>query len=106
LLQAALLHDVGKAGHLGLWHRVVVVLLERFAPAMLWRLADEQPGSRGYPFFAYLNHPRWGAERAGEAGCDGLTVELIRRHHESMLTAGESEGNGLLVALQAADGRT
>jgi len=72
---------------------------------MLQRLVDDRPGSRGYPFFAYLNHPHWGAERATEAGCDSLTVELIRRHHEPLLATAESEVDRLLVALQAADGR-
>jgi len=105
LLQAALLHDVGKAGHLHLWHRVAVVLEERFAPAMLRRLADDRPGSLGYPFFAHLNHSQLGAERAREAGCDGLTVELIQLHHEPLSSAGESEADRLLAALQAADGQ-
>jgi len=105
LLQAALLHDVGKAGYLGLWHRVAVVLLERFAPGVLDRLMDDRPSSRGYPFFVHLNHSRWGAERAMEAGCDDLTVELISRHHESLPAGSESEGDRLLMALQAADDR-
>jgi len=105
LLRAALLHDVGKAGHLRLWHRVAVVLVEQFAPAMLHRLADDRPGSRGYPFFAHLNHPRLGAERAREAGCDWLTVDLIQRHHEPASAAGESERDRLSAALQAADRR-
>lgn len=105
LLQAALLHDVGKAAYLGLRQRMAVVLLERFAPTLLPQLVDDRSDSRGCPFFAYLNHPRWGAERAREVGCDELTVELIRRHHEPMPAVGESEGDRLLVALQAADGR-
>jgi hypothetical protein len=105
LFQAALLHDVGKARHLSLWYRAAIVLLEGFAPAVLQRLADDRPGRRGYPVFAYLNHPRWGAERATQAGCDSLTVELIRRHHEPLLASAEREADRLLVALQAADGR-
>jgi hypothetical protein len=105
LFQAALLHDVGKARYLSLWHRVAIVLLERFDPAMLGRLADDRPGSRGYPFSAYLGHPRWGAERARKAGCGRLTVELIKRHHDPLLASAESEADRLLVTLQAADGR-
>ncbi len=106
LFQAALLHDVGKARYLSLWHRVAVVLLEHIYPAMLRRLADDRPGSRGYPFFAYLNHPRWGAERAEKAGCNQLTVELIKRHHEPLQVPTESEADRLLVVLEAADGQT
>jgi hypothetical protein len=105
LLQAALLHDVGKAGHIGLWHRVAVVLLERLAPATLRRLMDDRRGSLGYPFFVHLNHPHWGAAKAREAGCDPLTVELIRRHHDPIPAAGECAEDRLLAALQAADGQ-
>ncbi len=105
LLRAALLHDVGKAGHLHLWHRVAVVLLERFAPRMLQWLADDRPGSWGYPFFIHLNHPRLGAQQAEKVGCDKLTVELIRRHHEPVSAVGDSGRDRLLAALQAADGQ-
>ena len=105
LLRAALLHDVGKAEHIGLPYRVAAVLLERFAPELLQRLAEDRPVSLGYPFFAHLNHARWGAERAVEAGSDWLSVELIRRHHEPLLSSAESETDRLLAALQAADGQ-
>lgn len=106
LFRAALLHDAGKAEHISLPYRVAAVLLERLAPALLLRLAEDRPGSLGYPFFAYLSHARWGAERAVEAGSDWLSVELIRRHHESLLSSAESEADRLLAALQAADGQT
>ena len=105
LLRAALLHDVGKARHLRLWHRVAIVLTEWFTPAMVRWLASERPGSWGYPFHVYLNHPQFGAEVAKEAGCDRLTTELIRRHHESESDVGESQGDRLLAVLQAADDR-
>lgn len=105
LLQAALLHDVGKGRHLHLWHRVAAVLLKRFTPQVLQWLADGRPSSWGYPFFVHLNHPRLGARQAERAGCDELTVELIRRHHEPLSAAGDSEVDQLLAALQAADGQ-
>jgi hypothetical protein len=105
LMRAALLHDVGKARHLSLWHRVGIVLLQQFAPAAFHRLADERPGSAGYPFFAHLNHPSWGAERAARARSESLTVEIIRRHHERLSSPASSEVDRLLAALQAADGQ-
>lgn len=105
LLRAALLHDVGKAGNIDLPYRVAAVLLERFAPELLQRLADDRLGSLGYPLFVYLNHARWGAEKAAEAGSDWLSVELIRRHHEPLPSSAESEADRLLTALQAADGQ-
>jgi putative nucleotidyltransferase with HDIG domain len=104
LLRAALLHDVGKAGQLRLWHRVAVVLLEALAPTMLRRLADDRPHSWRYPFFAHLHHARLGAERARATGCDALTVELIERHHQAPPIGDRSVADRLLAALQAADG--
>src|SRR5919201_4133382 len=44
LLQAALLHDVGKGGHLRLWHRVAGVLLEAIVPRLLERWANGVAG--------------------------------------------------------------
>ena len=36
-----------------------------------------------YPFWAYANHPKLGAELAAAAGCDPLAMTLIRRHQET-----------------------
>jgi len=105
LLRAALLHDVGKADSVSLWHRIAVVLLERFAPRVLHQLASDRPESWRYPFFAHLNHPSLGAQRVKETGGDRLTVELIRRHHQPVPAEGGSEVDRLLLALQDADGR-
>jgi len=105
LMQAALLHDVGKAeGHVHLWHRVTTVLLCAVSPQLLQRLALDQPNSWRYPFFVQLQHASLGAELAARAGSDARTVELIRWHHsapqESSLHPAEQM---LLAALQAAD---
>ena len=40
LLAAALLHDAGKGNRLRLWHRVVAVLVEAFAPGRMDALAS------------------------------------------------------------------
>jgi hypothetical protein len=116
LMQAALLHDVAKStGGVTLFHRVAAVLLKAARPDRPGRAAQSPAPAGGdlrYPFWAYANHPRLGAEMAAAAGCDPLAVTLIRRHQETSGGAGE-QGSGseretvradrLLAALQAAD---
>ena len=83
LLVAALLHDVGKtAAPMPLWARVMVVLLERFAPRLLNRLSRGQAQGWRRPFVVYRRHAEVGADMAAQAGCSPLVVTLIRRHHE------------------------
>lgn len=104
LLQAALLHDVGKAGaDVRLWHRVLIVLVRAFWPKLLARLAQDRPGSWKYPFFLYLQHAQLSAERARLAGASLETELLIREHHN----LGSSVLEGVLAewlrVLQQAD---
>lgn len=108
LLQAALLHDGAKrAAGVQLWHRVATVLLKAFAPATLAHgAAWPAPARRSwcYPLWAYVNHPRLGAELAAAAGCDPLAVALIARHQErGTAFPGDPLAQKLLTALQAAD---
>jgi hypothetical protein len=82
LLRAALIHDVGKsAGRLAVWHRVAVVLMQRFTPAWLARLAADGQGWKA-PFAVHVRHPQASAQWAAEAGCASDVVALIRGHHE------------------------
>lgn len=100
LIQAALLHDVGKAGgglHLG--YRVAIVLLRAFWPAGLDWLASSDHGWRR-PFHVHQHHPEIGARLAAEAGSSSRVVELIRQH-QSPADADESQSD--LAALKAAD---
>ena len=97
LLQAALIHDVGKsAGGLTLFHRSAVVLMQRYAPALLCRLATNGSGWRR-PFVIHVRHARLSAERAQEAGSSSAVVALIRDHHSADLEDNRS------VALLRAD---
>ncbi len=94
-------------GRVHLWHRVAKVLLQAIHPALLHRLAVDEPNSWHYPFFILLHHAACGAELAATAGTDPLAVALIRWHHtapeESDL---DTRGRALLAALRSADEQT
>ena len=78
LLAAALLHDAAKGHRMRLWHRVAGVLLEAFAPSILRRLADPDPGSWRHPFHLYLHHAELSSRLALGAGCSERTAAFIR----------------------------
>jgi hypothetical protein len=98
LLQAALLHDVGKATGVPLLYRVMVVLLKAFGEGLLKELAARGEHSRVLrPFFIHCEHPRIGAEMARGAGSTEAVARLILCHHD-----GAAEKR-LLAALRRAD---
>ncbi|TAK29916.1 MAG: hypothetical protein EPO21_20390 [Chloroflexota bacterium] len=81
VLQAGLLHDVGK-GNVALPYRVAVVLLGGWWPHLLEILSAESvPGSWRHPFFVAARHAELGAVKLSEAGCGGRLVEIVRAHH-------------------------
>jgi len=89
LQQAALLHDVGKSLGQPLPHRVIIVLLGKFLPGALNRLANAPltcPTWRR-PFVVHARHPQIGAELAAAAGCNPSVVTLIRTHQQPPATA-------------------
>jgi putative nucleotidyltransferase with HDIG domain len=95
LLQAALLHDVGKTrAPLSLPERVAVVLAGRFWP----RLKEH---SNWRPFVTARRHAEWGAEMCAEAGAPPLTVKLVRLHQTPA-----APDDKLLAVLQMADDDT
>ncbi len=99
LLQAALLHDVGKSvAPLSLADRTLVVLARRLAPGAARRWGQGPPRGWRRPFATAQQHPEWGADLCTAAGAPPLTVDLIRRHQMPRAPADE-----LLATLQAAD---
>lgn len=80
LLEAALLHDVGKAGAgVGLLHRVARVLLWRSWPAGWAWLAGSATGWRR-PFWVVANHAERGAVWIESQGGTAELVALVRQH--------------------------
>lgn len=81
LLQAALLHDVGKAqGDLGLATRVAVVLLRRVDGRVVDRLASPRGRRWRRALYVHAHHATLGAELAAAAGSAPEVVQLIRSH--------------------------
>jgi hypothetical protein len=104
LLKAALLHDVGKIlVPLSIFDRVVIVLGKYLFRKAALRWAEGTPHAWRLPFVVAEQHAEWGADLASQAGASPLTVELIRRHHDSPVRNPDSQIEHLLAALQAAD---
>jgi hypothetical protein len=82
LLQAALLHDVGKAkAGVGLVHRIARVALQGALPGV-WAWLCNSPTGWKRPFWAVANHPARGAVWIDTAGGSPDLVALVR-YHES-----------------------
>ena len=103
LLKAALLHDVGKAGHgIHLPHRVARVLLGALTPRELARIAATDRGWHE-PFHALAHHAALGADLLAASGSDALTVALVRSHDTPDTPAALADYADWLKALKAAD---
>lgn len=103
LLAAALLHDVAKAGHIRIWHRVALVLLKAVAPGrrvLAWLARPAEVGNLRYPFYVSVHHPALGARQAQAAGCSARTSWLIA-HHQAPMTEVRGADPALLALLQA-----
>lgn len=101
VIVAGLLHDLGKCDGercVRLPDRVGKVLLKRFAPGMLRKVANGYPDGYFTGLALTVRHPELGAEMAHELGCSERTCWLIR-HHE----AGGDLGDSDLGRLQDAD---
>lgn len=82
LLQAALIHDVGKAdAGVTVVHRVARVLLRPVAPGV-WRWLSGRPTGWRRPFWVVANHPERGAVWIESAGGPPELVALVRYHED------------------------
>jgi len=98
LLQAALLHDVGKVlAPVNLIERGVIVLAQKFLPEAMERWENGEPQGWRRPFVTAACHAEWGAQLAAQAGAPPLTVHLIRQHQLP------APADPLLQILQMAD---
>ncbi len=105
LQKTALLHDVGKILGQPLLHRIIVVILKRFYPALLQKLADAPLNCPKWrqPFVINFHHPQIGAEMAKEAGCEPLVVKLIAAHQGLPKENPSTQMEKFHAALYAAD---
>ncbi len=79
LLQAALMHDIGKSlGHIAVWERVAHVLLLRYAPRLVARIGSARAGAVGHGLFLLAHHAELGAQLAAQAGFSAQVVALVR----------------------------
>lgn len=107
LLEAALLHDLGKAGAgVGLLHRVARVLLWRSWPAAWAWLSASATGWRR-PFWVVANHAERGAVWVESQGGSAELVALVRQHELPAPEAWQgSDLAGWHAALAWADARS
>ena len=104
LLQAALLHDVGKTrAPMGLVGRVLVVMAARWLPGQSADWGRGEPTGWRRPFVTAAQHAAWGAELCAAAGADPLAVALVRRHQDPLPAQTGAPEDEWLRRLQQAD---
>ena len=81
LLEAALLHDVGK-GRIWVWERVAFVLLDALPRAVTRHIESSSGGGFRHALWTLRHHAELGAQRLEVAGARPRVVELVRRHTE------------------------
>lgn len=108
LIQAALLHDIGKVkGEINWFHRIAVGICRRLAPGSRrnWASADRETPFR-YALYVDLIHPARGAYMAESFGLSEEVTSLIRSHHDSPNHGPSQTGQGVeLQLLKHADKR-
>jgi len=103
LLQAALLHDIGKVcAPLNVFERTLAVLGRRLLPGLAARWGQSAPRGLYKAFAVAAQHPAWGVDLCAQTGAPPLTLALIRRHQTPVAHPATLEDEMLLV-LQVAD---
>lgn len=105
LVEAALLHDVGKiCAPQHLVGKTLPVLVKAARPTLLNQLASS-PSRTGWrsTFVAYVHHPTWSAELIEAAGGSPATVWLARFHQTTQPNPPDPEWGRWLNRLQQAD---
>lgn len=106
LLQAALLHDVGKIrAPVTLPERAVAVLAHWQLPRCYERWARGEPRGWKRTFVMAVHHPAWGADLVAGITSPGLVTQLIRRHQDEEVLP-ETEEDRLLLWIQRAETET
>ena len=104
LAQAALLHDVGKAGaRLSLLYRTMIVILRGLAPGALRKLGQVGNPAWRKPFYIQRQHAAIGAYLCESAGCSPWVVQLVMNHDLSTSEGAAMMRDVELAALCAAD---
>ena len=104
LLEAALLHDVGKSRYpLRLWERVMIVLAIALFPRKVTEWGSGEISGWQRVFVISEQHPEWSAQMAEGVGTMPLAVELIRQHQNHYPANTVSIEGRLLERLQIAD---
>lgn len=102
LLDAALLHDCGKAlGSIAIWHRVALVLTNAAGLRGLEAAAGAPRGSLRHTLYVQREHARLGADLAAGCGASPELVSLIRWHESGAAPAGDAVDAATAVDLEA-----
>lgn len=103
LLEAGLLHDVGKARHpIRPWERALAVVVKKLMPAKFEQWGQREPSGLRVGIVVAARHAEWGAQMAAEAGAHERLVRLIR-HHDTELAQIPAPDRPLIEALQIVD---
>lgn len=100
LLQAALLHDLGKTDSqnnrsIPLWGKVVNVILRKAGgPALVTKLASNEPRSLRYIFYLQCRHEKRGAKLIKQIGSSNRVVALVG-HCQSLVRKGDEAARAL-----------
>ena len=104
LLQAALLHDVGKARYpLRPWERALAVILRKILPTLAEKWGQGEPIGLRAGLAVKAQHAAWGSEMAAEAGADEDVLWLIHHHQDEVTSQLSEEKRVALDILQRVD---